>query len=67
MPLDLRHTGSVFDGADDSSYGSVFNAVLGNNPFNPASLPSSRRTTTPTSPAADVLQDTTPTASSAAV
>jgi len=37
LALDLRQSGSVFDGQDDSSYGSVFNTALGNNPYNPAS------------------------------
>jgi hypothetical protein len=64
MPLDLRQTGSAFDGADDSSYGSVFNAVLGNNPFNPVSFAVVEKDYYSTNPATDVLQDGTPTPSS---
>ena len=37
IALDTRGTGSVFDGADDSAYASVFVAAMGTNPFNPTS------------------------------
>ena len=60
---DLRHTGSVFDGADDSSYGTTFNSVLGNNPFNPPSFAVIEKNYYSTNPATDALQDNTPNAS----
>jgi hypothetical protein len=38
IPTDTHGTGEAFDGDDDSSYGSVFHAVIGINPFNPSAL-----------------------------
>ena len=37
IPLDPRASGTVFDGADDSTYASTFEATIGTNPFNPTS------------------------------
>jgi hypothetical protein len=56
IPVDLRKTGAVFDGADDSSYGSVFNSVHGNNPGNPISFAVVEKDYYSTGPA-DALQD----------
>jgi len=61
LALDLRQSGSVFDGQDDSSYGSVFNSVLGNNPYNPASFAVIEKDYYSSDPVTDVLQDTQPT------
>jgi hypothetical protein len=61
IALDLRRTGSVFDGEDDSSYGSVFNSVLGNNPYNPASFAVIEKDYYSTD-TADALKDTVPNA-----
>ena len=65
IPLDLRNSRSVFDGADDSSYGSVFNAVIGINPYNPASFSVQEKVYYSTNPATDALQDTVASAASA--
>ncbi|MBV8209537.1 MAG: Ig-like domain-containing protein, partial [Burkholderiaceae bacterium] len=65
IALDLRNSNSVFDGADDSSYGSVFNAVIGINPYNPASFSVQEKVTYSTNPASDALQDTVASAASA--
>ena len=35
--LDTNATGRAFDGVDDTGYASVFDAVIGTNPFNPTS------------------------------
>ncbi len=64
MATDLRGTGAVFDGADDSSYGSVFNAVIGTNPNNPTSFLTQEKDYYSTVPT-DALQDTTPNAATA--
>ena len=65
IALDVRQTNAVFDGADDSSYGSVFNTVLGNNPFNPVSFAVIEKDYYSTDPTNDSLQDTTANASAA--
>jgi len=65
IPLDLRNSQSVFDGADDSSYGSVFNAVIGINPYNPPSFSVQEKVYYATNPATDALQDTVASAASA--
>jgi hypothetical protein len=57
---DLRHSGKVFDGQDDSSYGSVFQSTLGNNPYNPVSFEVQEKDYYTTKPGVDALQDTTP-------
>jgi hypothetical protein len=58
IALDTNGTGQVFDGVDDSSYGSIFNAVIGINPFN---LPGTQeKDFYSTDPQHDVLQDTRP-------
>jgi hypothetical protein len=62
IATDLRGSGAVFDGADDSSYGSVFNAVIGTNPHNPTSFLTHEKDYYSTNPATDALQDTTPNA-----
>ena len=62
LPLDTRQTGSAFDGADDSSYGSQFNSVLGNNPYNPASFAVIEKDYYSTAPGKDTLQDSDPNA-----
>jgi hypothetical protein len=59
IAVDLRQTGSVFDGADDSSYGSLFNPVTGTNPYNPTGFGTKEKDYYSTDPATDVLQDTT--------
>lgn len=59
IPVDLRKTGAVFDGADDSSYGSVFNSVYGNNPGNPVSFAVIEKDYY-SNTASDVLQDAAP-------
>ena len=38
VPFDVHQTGQVFDGQDDSSYASNFNALVGINPYNPVSF-----------------------------
>ena len=62
IPADVRHSGSAFDGADDSSYGSQFNAVLGHNPVNPLSYQVEEKVYYATNPGADALQDKAPNA-----
>lgn len=59
ISLDLRQTASVFDGADDSSYASVFNAVIGSNPYNPTGSATQEKDYYTNIPA-DPLQDTSP-------
>jgi len=62
IPLDTRGTGRAFDGADDSSYASVFDAGSGINPFNPTGSDGVQPAGTQekdyyTNGSADVLQD----------
>jgi hypothetical protein len=61
VSLDTRGTGTVFDGADDSSYGSTFLSVLGHNPYNPPSFGILEKDYYATGPL-DLLQDQTPNA-----
>jgi hypothetical protein len=70
IPLDTRGTGRAFDGADDSSYASVFDAVAGINPFNPTGSNGVQSAGTQekdyyTNGSADVLQDGSASAASA--
>jgi hypothetical protein len=60
IATDLRGSGAVFDGADDSSYGSVFNAATGTNPYNPTGFLTHEKDYYSTDPATDALQDTVP-------
>jgi len=61
IALDTNGTGEAFDGADDSSYGSVFHPVIGINPFN-LTAPTQEKDTYSTDPLHDRLQDTLPNA-----
>lgn len=65
IATDLRGTGEVFDGADDSSYASIFNAATGTNPHNPTSFLTHEKDYYSTRPSVDALQDTTPNAATA--
>lgn len=66
IAVDLRQTGEVFDGADDSSYASVFNVVIGNNPGNPVSFATQEKDYY-SNGAADALQDSSPNSLTAAL
>jgi hypothetical protein len=59
VALDLQGTGEVFDGIDDSSYGSQFNVVFGENPRNPVSFFVPEKVFYSTVPGVDALQDLT--------
>jgi hypothetical protein len=70
IPLDTHATGRVFDGIDDSSYASMFNAVTGINPFNPTGSNGVQSAGTQekdyyTNGSADALQDNVASAASA--
>jgi hypothetical protein len=58
IALDTRNTGSVFDGVDDSAYGSVFNAVIGINPHAVVTSQTQEKDYYTTDLQRDVLQDT---------
>jgi hypothetical protein len=60
--LDTHGTGEAFDGADDSSYGSVFHPVIGINPFNVVPATTQEKDYYSTDPLLDTLQDTRPNA-----
>jgi hypothetical protein len=61
IPTDTHGTGEAFDGDDDSSYGSVFHAVIGINPFNPSAL-TQEKDYYSTDPLLDTLLDARPNA-----
>ena len=61
IAFDVNQTGAVFDGQDDSSYGSVFNAVVGTNPNNPTSFITQEKDYY-SNAAGDPLQDAAPNA-----
>jgi hypothetical protein len=60
IALDTNGTGQVFDGVDDSSYASIFNSVIGVNPFNVAGSLTQEKDYYSGDPQRDVLHDTMP-------
>jgi hypothetical protein len=62
IATDTHATGEVFDGIDDSSYGSVFHPVIGINPFNVVSALTHEKDYYSTDPMLDMLLDDRPNA-----
>jgi hypothetical protein len=62
IAADTHGTGEVFDGVDDSSYGSVFHPVIGINPFNVVTALTREKDYYTTDPLLNTLLDARPNA-----